>query len=91
MPAPGLSARHPAGRRAETPEQGELPVGGTPVGRSNYQMPLAKGWGFRLPVAEHAHAHTIKLPVWHREQDLEPAEQSVRAAIKISDHHEELL
>ncbi|WP_183107216.1 hypothetical protein [Streptomyces sp. 1114.5] len=52
---------------------------------------MAKGWGFRLPVAEHAHAHTIKLPVWHREQDLEPAEQSVRAAIKISDHHEELL
>ncbi|SOB81563.1 DegT/DnrJ/EryC1/StrS family aminotransferase [Streptomyces sp. 1331.2] len=44
-----------------------------------------------FPVAEHAHAHTIKLPVWHREQDLELAEQYVRAAIKISDHHEELL
>ncbi|MFJ4096740.1 DegT/DnrJ/EryC1/StrS family aminotransferase [Kitasatospora sp. NPDC089913] len=44
-----------------------------------------------FPVAEHAHAHTIKLPVWHREQDLELAEQYVRAAVKISDHHKELL
>ncbi|MEU9130503.1 DegT/DnrJ/EryC1/StrS family aminotransferase [Kitasatospora sp. NPDC048540] len=44
-----------------------------------------------FPVAEHAHAHTIKLPVWHREQDLELADQYVRAAIKISDHHKELL
>ncbi|MEV0537354.1 DegT/DnrJ/EryC1/StrS family aminotransferase [Kitasatospora sp. NPDC050463] len=44
-----------------------------------------------FPVAEQAHAHTIKLPVRHREQDLELAEQYVRAAIKISDHHKELL
>ncbi|MER7845012.1 hypothetical protein ABTZ03_13840 [Kitasatospora sp. NPDC096077] len=43
-----------------------------------------------FPVAEYAHHHMIKLPVWHREQDLELAEQYVRAAIKISDHHEEL-
>ncbi|MDY0811873.1 hypothetical protein [Kitasatospora purpeofusca] len=32
-----------------------------------------------------------KLPVWHREQDLEPAGQYARAAMKISDHHKELL
>ncbi|KDN82773.1 DegT/DnrJ/EryC1/StrS family aminotransferase [Kitasatospora cheerisanensis] len=44
-----------------------------------------------FPIAEHVHAHTIKLPVWHREQDLELAEQYIRAAVKISDHHEELL
>ncbi|MFD4393688.1 DegT/DnrJ/EryC1/StrS family aminotransferase [Kitasatospora sp. NPDC058397] len=44
-----------------------------------------------FPVAERAHAHMIKLPVWHREQDLELVEQYVRAAIKIGDHHEELL
>ncbi|MFE2934087.1 DegT/DnrJ/EryC1/StrS family aminotransferase [Streptomyces sp. NPDC059278] len=44
-----------------------------------------------FPVAEHAHAHAIKFPVWHREQDLELAKQYVRAAIKISDHHKELL
>ncbi|OKI16317.1 DegT/DnrJ/EryC1/StrS family aminotransferase [Streptomyces sp. CB03911] len=44
-----------------------------------------------FPVAERAHALTIKLPVWHREQDLELAAQYVRAAVKISDHHKELL
>lgn len=31
------------------------------------------------------------LPVWHREQDLELAAQYARAAMKISDHHKELL
>jgi hypothetical protein len=44
-----------------------------------------------FPVAEHVHRHTLKLPVWHREQDLALAEQYARAAIKVSDHHEELL
>ncbi|MEU6091023.1 hypothetical protein ABZ865_30470 [Streptomyces sp. NPDC047085] len=44
-----------------------------------------------FPVAEHAHTHTIKLPVWHREQDLKLAEQYVRAARKVSEHHKELL
>ncbi|WBP88548.1 hypothetical protein [Kitasatospora cathayae] len=42
-------------------------------------------------VAEHAHAHAIKLPLWHREQDLELAAQYSRAARKISDHHKEVL
>ncbi|GGX16865.1 DegT/DnrJ/EryC1/StrS family aminotransferase [Streptomyces noursei] len=44
-----------------------------------------------FPVAEKAHAHTIKLPVWHREQDLKLAEQYVNAARKVSQHHKELL
>lgn len=44
-----------------------------------------------FPVAEHAHRHTIKLPVWHREEDLPLAEQYVRAARKVIDHHKELL
>ncbi|MER5639212.1 aminotransferase class I/II-fold pyridoxal phosphate-dependent enzyme [Kitasatospora sp. NPDC002227] len=44
-----------------------------------------------FPVAEAAYATTIKVPVWHREQDLALAEQYVRAAIKVSDHHKELL
>ncbi|MEU1424870.1 DegT/DnrJ/EryC1/StrS family aminotransferase [Kitasatospora sp. NPDC005751] len=44
-----------------------------------------------FPVAERVHAHTIKLPVWHREQDLKLAGQYIRAAIKVSDHHKELL
>ncbi|MFF8789624.1 hypothetical protein [Streptomyces sp. NPDC015125] len=38
-----------------------------------------------------AHAHTIKLPVWHREQDPKLAEQYVSAARKAGEHHEELL
>ncbi|MFC5665398.1 hypothetical protein ACFP3U_20750 [Kitasatospora misakiensis] len=44
-----------------------------------------------FPVAEHAHGHMIKLPVWHREQDLELAGQYVRAAVEISENHKELL
>ncbi|MFB6813720.1 DegT/DnrJ/EryC1/StrS family aminotransferase [Streptomyces sp. NPDC056347] len=44
-----------------------------------------------FPVAEHTYRHTIKLPVWHREQDLALARQYVRAASKVSDHHKELL
>ncbi|MCC9308400.1 hypothetical protein LN042_15100 [Kitasatospora sp. RB6PN24] len=47
--------------------------------------------GTRPAVAEHAYQHTIKLPVWHREQDLALAEQYIRAATKVSDHHKELL
>ncbi|MFF8367815.1 DegT/DnrJ/EryC1/StrS family aminotransferase [Streptomyces lydicus] len=42
-----------------------------------------------FPVAEKAHTHTIKLPVWHRELKL--AEQYVSAARKVSEHHKELL
>ncbi|MCL7494259.1 DegT/DnrJ/EryC1/StrS family aminotransferase [Streptomyces sp. MCA2] len=44
-----------------------------------------------FPVAEKAHTHTIKLPVWHREQDLKLAEQYVSAARKAGEHHKELL
>ncbi|MFJ2951507.1 DegT/DnrJ/EryC1/StrS family aminotransferase [Streptomyces sp. NPDC087226] len=44
-----------------------------------------------FPIAEKAHTHTIKLPVWHREQDLKLAEQYVSAARKVSEHHKELL
>lgn len=44
-----------------------------------------------FPGAEHAYRHTIKLPVWHREQDLALAEQYVRAVAKVSERHKELL
>ncbi|MFG3054221.1 DegT/DnrJ/EryC1/StrS family aminotransferase [Kitasatospora sp. NPDC048239] len=44
-----------------------------------------------FPVAERAYRHTIKLPVWHREQDLPLAADYVRAARKVIDHHKELL
>ncbi|MFE2291316.1 DegT/DnrJ/EryC1/StrS family aminotransferase [Streptomyces sp. NPDC059452] len=57
---------------------------GNSYGRSHYQTG-------DFPVAELAHAHTIKLPVWHREQDLPLAAGYVRAAAKVSAHHKELL
>ncbi|MFF1422797.1 DegT/DnrJ/EryC1/StrS family aminotransferase [Streptomyces sp. NPDC058280] len=44
-----------------------------------------------FPIAERAHAHTIKLPVWHREEDRPLAASYVRAALKVSDRHKELL
>lgn len=44
-----------------------------------------------FPVAEHTHRHTIKLPVWHCDEDLPLVEQYVRAARKVIDHHKELL
>ncbi|MEV7843984.1 DegT/DnrJ/EryC1/StrS family aminotransferase [Streptomyces cyaneofuscatus] len=44
-----------------------------------------------FPIAEKAHTHTIKLPVWHREQDLKLADQYISAARKVSEHHKELL
>ncbi|MGW1205830.1 hypothetical protein [Streptomyces cyaneofuscatus] len=44
-----------------------------------------------FPIAEKAHLHPIKLPVWHREQDLKLADQYVSAARKVSEHHKELL
>ncbi|MGY5134639.1 hypothetical protein ACWGJW_19905, partial [Streptomyces nigrescens] len=44
-----------------------------------------------VPIAEKAHTHTIKLPVWHREQDLKLAGQYVSAARKAGEHHKELL
>lgn len=57
---------------------------GYPAARSRYRPG-------DFPIAEKAHAHTIKLPVWHREQDLKLAEQYVSAARKVSEHHKELL
>ncbi|WP_329177786.1 DegT/DnrJ/EryC1/StrS family aminotransferase [Streptomyces decoyicus] len=57
---------------------------GYPNTRSRYRE-----GGF--PVAEKAHTHTIKLPVWHREEDLKLAEQYVSAARKASECHKELL
>ncbi|MFI9272617.1 DegT/DnrJ/EryC1/StrS family aminotransferase [Kitasatospora sp. NPDC052896] len=44
-----------------------------------------------FPVAEHVYRNMIKLPVWHREQDLALAEQYVDAAVKVSAHYKELL
>ncbi|AXG77067.1 DegT/DnrJ/EryC1/StrS family aminotransferase [Streptomyces paludis] len=44
-----------------------------------------------FPLAEHSYRHTIKLPVWHRGEDLPLVDQYVRAARKVTEHYKELL
>jgi len=44
-----------------------------------------------FPVAERIHHHTIKFPVWHRDEDLKLAEQYVAAIRKVSTHYQDLL
>lgn len=44
-----------------------------------------------FPVAERVHANTIKLPVWHQEEDKKIAAEYVSAIRKVSEHHHELL
>ncbi|MEV6925330.1 DegT/DnrJ/EryC1/StrS family aminotransferase [Dactylosporangium sp. NPDC051485] len=44
-----------------------------------------------FPVAEHIHANTIKLPVWHRDEDIAIAAEYVNAIRKVSEHHHDLL
>lgn len=45
----------------------------------------------QFPLTEVFHRNTIKLPVWHRESDLELAEAYIAAFKKASDHHTDLL
>lgn len=44
-----------------------------------------------FPIAEHVHRHTIKLPVWHRQEDLALARGYATAIAKVSAHHRDLL
>jgi dTDP-4-amino-4,6-dideoxygalactose transaminase len=44
-----------------------------------------------FPIAEHVHANTIKLPVWHREKDKTIAAEYVSGIRKVSEHHRDLL
>jgi perosamine synthetase len=37
------------------------------------------------------HASTVKLPVWHRDQDLHLADAYTAAITKVARHHKELL
>ncbi len=55
-----------------------------------YKGKLAYGPG-DFPRAEAFHAGAIKLPVWHREEDLPLARQYVEAIRKVSAHHRDLL
>jgi dTDP-4-amino-4,6-dideoxygalactose transaminase len=44
-----------------------------------------------FPVAERIHHHTIKLPIWHRDEDLQLAGQYAAAIRKVSTHYQDLL
>ena len=45
----------------------------------------------QFPKAEAFHANTIKLPVWHRDQDLPLVDAYIEAFKKVSAHHTDLL
>jgi hypothetical protein len=49
--------------------------------------PYAAG---QLPKAEAFHRHTLKLPVWHREEDIPLADAYAAAFAKVTTHHHDL-
>lgn len=46
--------------------------------------------GGQFPVAEHLHHHTLKLPVWHREEDLPLVDQYIEGFRKVIENHHQL-
>ncbi len=44
----------------------------------------------QFPIAEHIHHHTLKLPVWHREEDMPLVRRYVEGFAKVVEHHHEL-
>ncbi|WP_203236916.1 hypothetical protein [Nocardia panacis] len=42
------------------------------------------------PRAEEIHHGTLKLPVWHREEDLPIVDRYIEAIRKVTEHHTEL-
>ena len=54
-----------------------------------YEGAFCYGAG-EFPTAERIHHNTLKLPVWHREEDMPLAEQYVEAFHKVSDNYRDL-
>ncbi|MEU1311037.1 aminotransferase class V-fold PLP-dependent enzyme [Streptomyces cinnamoneus] len=44
-----------------------------------------------FPAAEHVHAATVKMPVWHRDQDIPLADAYTAAIAKVASHAKDLL
>ncbi|MFE1785025.1 hypothetical protein ACFW9F_21230 [Streptomyces sp. NPDC059506] len=44
-----------------------------------------------FPTAEHVHGSTLKLPVWHRDQDFRLADAYTAAVAKVARHHEDIV
>lgn len=53
------------------------------IGRVQYR-------GGQFPVAEQVHHHTLKLPVWHRAEDLPLVDTYIEAFRKVIDNHRDL-
>lgn len=70
---------------------GEHPLFHTPgallPGYADHQGPAADSF----TTAQRVHGSTVKLPVWHRDQDLHLAEAYTAAIIKVAEHHKELV
>ncbi|MEV6717258.1 DegT/DnrJ/EryC1/StrS family aminotransferase [Lentzea sp. NPDC051208] len=47
-------------------------------------------WPGQFPIAETVHHHTLKLPVWHREEDVPLARAYVDGIKKVVEHHHDL-
>lgn len=45
----------------------------------------------QFPVAEAVHRHTLKLPVWHREEDMPLVDHYIEAFRKVIENHEDLV
>ncbi|SFB59136.1 dTDP-4-amino-4,6-dideoxygalactose transaminase [Amycolatopsis marina] len=43
-----------------------------------------------FPVAEELHRNTLKLPVWHREEDMPLVDQYIEGIRKVTEHHRDL-
>ncbi|MCX4486243.1 hypothetical protein OG890_20165 [Streptomyces anulatus] len=70
---------------------GDHPLFHTPgallAGYAEHQGPAADSFAN----ARRVHGSTVKLPVWHRDQDLHLADAYTAAIIKVADHHKELV
>ncbi|MGH3848237.1 MAG: hypothetical protein ACRDR6_28960 [Pseudonocardiaceae bacterium] len=47
--------------------------------------------GGQFPIAEHVHQHTLKLPVWHRAEEMPLVDQYIEGFRKVVDNHHEQL
>ncbi|MFI8200434.1 hypothetical protein ACIF6K_28605 [Streptomyces sp. NPDC085942] len=54
---------------------------------ADHQGPAADSF----TTARRVHGSAVKLPVWHREQDLHLADAYTAAIIKVAEHHKELV
>lgn len=71
---------------ADVDEHGQLASGVLLPGYAHISGPSSGD----LPLAEHAHASTLKLPVWHRAADRHLADAYTEAITKVARHHKDL-